>query len=59
METLTAALPDSEETVAHIFVPAKPLIQSPPTALQILIDDLPEDVGKYQLPHFTDRSTVA
>lgn len=60
VEALAAALSDGEETVTRIFVPAKPLIQSPPTASQILIDDShPEDVGKYQPPWFTDRSTVA
>lgn len=60
VEALAAASSDSEETGTHIFVPAKPLIQSPPTALQILINDShPGDVGKYQLPCFTDRSTVA
>lgn len=60
VEALAAAFSDGEEAVTRIFVPAKPLIQSPPTASQILIDDSrPEDIGKYQLPRFTDRSTVA
>jgi len=39
VEALAAALSGSEETVMFIFAPARPFIQSPPTALQILIDD--------------------
>lgn len=51
VEALAAALSDHEETATCIFVPAEPLTQSPPTALQILFDDShPRAVGKYQLP---------
>lgn len=51
---------NGEKTPTHISVPAKPFIQSPPTALQILIDDLhARGIGKYQLPCFMGRSTVA